>query len=195
MTSTPTEATRELTEEEELRIPRYFTNKYYSITYESYYATWGSLNISSNTGDFPWLISIQNRDLNDNDYEEACPGYKQIEDIDFYNLISQYHGKEVAWSSNKNGWYYRNHRKVIFQTEFGTPQGKSPSNHDSEPDEEEVSQLLDSATQTLTALLAQASGPHTPQSGAQTPGTPAQQPYPTPATGPQPPTQPAASSS
>jgi hypothetical protein len=171
--------TRPLSEEEEQTLPLDFNDAYYSFDDNRFHATWFKQELHSTTPTFPWFFTDGNEELAQRHYEAAYPNFKKIEGFDYVLIEGRYKTKKVYWDFDKKRWNYQNHRTV----HFSDSESESPSEGEEEPQEErpesddqaEVSQLLESTTQTVTTLLARVSQPQTPQTvpGA-LPVTPAQ---------------------
>ena len=188
-------STRPLTEEEEQNIPIDFDDTYYSLDDNRFHAKWHTKSLYSPSGSFPWFFTDTREELAVTHYEEVYPYFKKVENFDYVLIQGQYHGKDVCWDEDKHQWIYKNHKTVQFSDSEDSeeevtqePQEEpqedpesdleepSQENPDLESDDQaEVSQLIESATKTVTTLLAQVSQPQTPQTvpGA-LPVTPAQ---------------------
>jgi len=103
------------------------------------------------------------RIVTNEDYELVYPNFKKLQGIDYHYLHGRYHDKVVSWSFSRETWLYKNNQRVVFNSEE-SEEGSTPSSssQDLDKETEEVSQLLESATQSLATVLAQVSQPQTP---------------------------------
>ena len=131
---------RDLTDTEEANVPYYFIDAHFSYKDNLYHVYWEAYTVTSTDGRFPWFIEELGRNLDRPDYRNAYPGFHQIEDINYLSLTGKYQNKDVAWSFNRSGWYYKNNREVNFEEsqprtppELSNPQEEGPSNTQQEP--------------------------------------------------------------
>ena len=181
--------TRPLTEEEEHHVPIDHFNAYYSFIDKRIYAEWHEQEVYSLTGKFPWYFRNTHEKVRISDYKKYYPYFNELEDFDFETIQGKYKSKTVSWNFADERWVYRNHKPVRFgeTPESTTPQEQDPPRTPTNPsnprtpsqessDQAEVSQLLESATQKVTALITHISQPQTPQTvPGGLPVTPAQQ--------------------
>jgi hypothetical protein len=176
--------TRPLTIEEKRRIPIDYKDPYYSLTNQRIEATWNKYPVYSEKGKFPWTITKTKQNITTRYYAREYPGYKKLEDFNYQILGGLYHTKKVRWNDDKRCWQYLNYQDVQFSDSEEEPEettqaqeaSTSAQHQDPESDDQaEVSQLLESAAQKVSALITQVSRPQTPQTvpGA-LPVTPAQ---------------------
>ena len=127
--------------------------------------------VSSPNRDFPWYFSGTGEEVHAPHFETAFPDFKYIKDANWYYLSGVYNNKHVSWLPARKCWVYKNNHNIKFATdssegsqeedtkaktleEPSSPASKAPSKAS---DQAEVSQLLDSATSTVTALITQVS--------------------------------------
>lgn len=130
-------------------------NLYFGITdakvhvlktdYHNFYYTarWGNRQIISDHSSGPWAFLNPDKsteDLTPKHWEEAYPGLSHVKIYDWHLLLGTFQDKPVHWSPTQNAFTYTNNRKVNFPP---------PT-----PEEEEVSQLLDSSIQTIERATA-----------------------------------------
>jgi len=176
---------RALTEEEDDLIPIYFYDSYISLDDHTFFATWNGRTVTSMNRQFPWVFEDTGIQVTDKDYELVYPNFTKLQEVDYHYLHGRYHNKVVSWSFSRETWLYKNNRRVVFDSEESeegsTPPSSSP---DSDKETQEVSQLLESATQSLTTVLAHVSQPSTlttvPGALPSTPGPSTQPQLPTP---------------
>jgi hypothetical protein len=183
---------RDLTEEEERYRPIYFTNPYFSLTDYLVHAFWLEQEITSLDGNFPWTFKETNKPITTSDLENAYPNLDKVTNVDYIFLDGTYHDKKVTLNFQTNRWIYRNNKEVQFsdsedETSDQEPSHDPPEQPDSDNEQAEVSQILESATQTVASLITRISRPQTPQTpqylpGAlpNTPGPSSRTAYPTP---------------
>ena len=163
--------TRPLTVDEDCYNSSAFSDTYYTLTQDRVQATFLDQVIYSSNRDFPWYFSSTGNEVHTVHFETVFPGFRYIQKADWYDLTGEYNNKHVSWLPARNCWVYKNNREVKFTTdspndsqeedtqaktpeEPGSPTSKTPSGSS---DQAEVSQLLDSATSTVTALITQVS--------------------------------------
>jgi hypothetical protein len=163
---------RRLTPDEESLRPVYCTGEYFSFEDNLVHAQFFNREVTSTDGGFPWKYTDTNEDIPDEDFERFFPHIQEVHHLDWTVLTGTYQNKDVSWSFTQECWVYGNHRPVTFQ-----------STTDSEEEQAQVTELLDSTARTLTALLSQVSQPQTPVQAPRvlpsTPG-PSQLPVPVP---------------
>ncbi len=159
---------RDLTSEEAELVPQYFENVYYSQKYKDYNAQWRGVFISTPALNAPWCWSASGKEISPEDYKEAYPGIDRVQNVNLLDLVGQYHHRDVYWSLKSHAWKYFNHLEVTFSDSEGSDQEPDapvpPPEHDSDDEQAEVSQLIESATRTVTSVAAKfSSSPQTPQ--------------------------------
>jgi hypothetical protein len=166
--------TRSVTTDEKRQIPIDYKDPYYSLTNQRFEATWNEYPVHSETGKFPWFITESGQQITTRYYEREYPGYGKLENFNYQILGGLYHTKKVHWNSNKRCWQYLNNQNVQFSDSEEEPEettqaqegeaSTSTQHQDPESDDQaEVSQLLESAAQKVSALITQVSRPQTPQ--------------------------------
>src|SRR6266702_4022292 len=155
---------RDLTEEESESVPSYFNNPFYSLEDNLVYATWNGRVVSSLNAKFPWTFVDKQRQVHFDDYKESFLNIERVFDLEYTGLTGQYRSKSVGWSNAQQRWIYRNNRVVVFtDSEKEASDPETPQDDlGSDDEQEEVSQLLESVTQSITAVVGQLSCPQTP---------------------------------
>jgi hypothetical protein len=177
---------RPLTTEERRHIPIDYKDAYYSFTNQRVEANWNGNLVYSEIRKFPWTFTETGKQVTTAYYARQYPGYKKLSDFNYQILGGLYHTKKVCWNNTKHCWQYLNNQDIQFSDseeelkETTQEQEGEASTSDQHQDPEsdnqaEVSQLLESAAQKVSALITQVSRPQTPQTfpGA-LPVTPAQ---------------------
>ncbi|KAH9046934.1 hypothetical protein EDB84DRAFT_1435211 [Lactarius hengduanensis] len=151
---------RDLTSDEENRIPLYITKPYYSLVDNLIYATFNKQPVTSPDGHFPWVHVVTQKRLTVQDFEEVFPNIRKVRKLDWAILCGSFKKKRISWSFTQECWVYGNNRAVQFsdseeQSESEqslTP--RSPTNApDSDSEQEQVSRILDDTTKRLTGLV------------------------------------------
>ena len=179
---------RGLTTEEKRFISVYLDEPYYDLQDNLFCANWGEKEVTSTTGRNLWTFTDTVKEISEDDLEQAFPGIKLLDNVNYTELKGFYQNKRVRWSRSNKRWQYNNNAPVQFpDVESEEENVQEPPDDDTE--QAEVSQLLESTTQTVTALLSRVSTPQTPGTpqtvpGAlpSTPGPSSQSIYPTPLT-------------
>jgi hypothetical protein len=137
-----------------------------------YWASWNSRLVYALEPQGPWSFDNPERQITESDWEHYYPGFSQVSITNIGDpLVGTFDNKEVCWSRSKQHWEYLNHRSVTFPTQEeqtfhspATPLSSLPLEEDDE--QEQVSQLLDTALQTttriVTSLTPRHSSPATP---------------------------------
>src|SRR6266571_6007683 len=177
---------RDLTEEESESVPSYFNNPFYSLEDNLVYATWNGRVVSSLNAKFPWTFVDKQRQVHFDDYKESFLNIERVFDLEYTGLTGQYRSKSVGWSNARQCWIYKNNRVVVFtDSEEEASDPETPRDDlGSDDEQEEVSQLLESITQSITAIVGQLLQPQTlvtvPGALPSTPASPLQVQLPTP---------------
>src|SRR6266702_2596229 len=155
---------RDLTKYESQSVPSYFDDPFYSLEDNLVYATWNERVVSSFDGKFPWTFIAEQRQVHFDDYKESFPNIERVFNLEYTGLTGQYHGKSVGWSNARQQWIYKNNRVVVFtDLEEQASDPETPrDNLGSDDKQEEVSQLLESVTQSITTVVGQLSRLQTP---------------------------------
>ena len=137
---------RDLMEEETNSIPVYLEAPFFSIEDSCILTWWDTKLVYSTLGENLWKFDTNNKYILDEDFEEWFPGYSQLTNIlvDNKTFTAQYKGSDVHWSFKHRQWRYNNHKPVKFEEPENPPE--------SEDEQAEVSQLLESTVQTVSAL-------------------------------------------
>jgi hypothetical protein len=157
-----TSETRPLTAEEDEKLARRLhQHTYYSNINQRIEATWNSYLVYSNTGKFPWKYQSSNKDVTKQDYEDKYPKLTHLTKFNYQSLSGLYKDKNVYWAPYTSSWKYNNHKDIEFTDSEEDPESEeNPQEQEEETQEnpgnesdnqEEVSQLLESATQTVSA--------------------------------------------
>jgi hypothetical protein len=105
---------------------------------------------------------------------KGIPRIRKLSNVNYQILGGLYHTKKVHWNNTKSCWQYLNHQPIQFSDseddsnpeETTQDQGEASTSanpQDPESDDQaEVSQLLESATKTVSTLIIQVSRPQTP---------------------------------
>jgi hypothetical protein len=157
--------TRAITEEESKQIAKYFANPVFDIMNNYFLVELGGNTIQSANGKYPWYYTFDDKKVSSDDLDNLFPKFDQLHDPDYIHLTGTYHDKSIRWSLSRNCWTYLNHQEVQFSdSESSSDSGKDAKDPpDEDSDQAEVSQLLDSTTQRVEALVTQLSQPSTPQ--------------------------------
>lgn len=137
-----------------------------------YTALWNNQPVTAPEPIGPWSYVLPDRTttlIPEEDLETAYPGISQVTITNWHTLQGTFNKKEIHWSPSQQSFVYANNRKV-----------ELPS---VESDDEEVSQLLESAAQSLTRTRSQLT-PEPPSTSL--PGAFVDTPDPVPVPAPQP---------
>jgi hypothetical protein len=104
-------------------------------------ATWNTFSVWSNLPTGPWHWNADDKELTDGDWESFYPGYYLIDVTtnSIHELSGSYQDKLVKYNANTERWEYLDHKPVQF-----------PSLEPDDPDDTEVTALLDSATASIS---------------------------------------------
>jgi hypothetical protein len=140
-----TPAPREITPNELAALPFGFLDPHWvhqDPPYSDYIeAIWNTFSVWSNLPTSPWHWNADNKELTDSDWESFYPGYYLIDVTtnSIHELSGSYQDKLVKYNINAERWEYLNHKPV-----------QLPSLETNDPDDTEVTALLDSATTSVS---------------------------------------------
>jgi len=136
---------REITPDELAALPFGFLDPHWvhqNPPYSDYIkATWNSFSVWSTLPTGPWHWDADDKNLTDSDWESFYPGYYLI-DVNtnsIHELSGSYQDKLVKYNPSAERWEYLNHKPVQF-----------PKSEIDDPDDTEVTALLDSATASIS---------------------------------------------
>ena len=84
---------RGLTTEEKRFIPVYFDEPYYDTRENLFYANWGEREVTSTTGRNLWTFTDTVEEISENDLEQAFPGIKLLDNVNYTELKGFYQNK------------------------------------------------------------------------------------------------------
>src|SRR6202167_2272210 len=92
---------RGLTTEEKRFIPVYFDEPYYDTRDNLFCATWGEKEVTSTTGRNLWTFVNTGKENSEDDLEQAFPGIKLLDNVNYTELKGFYQNKRVRGARRK----------------------------------------------------------------------------------------------
>jgi hypothetical protein len=151
--SSDDENTRALTTDELAKVPIFLReNVVFDLNNNHFEAFLTNNPLVTTDLDSPWIIVAEQRPLEIRDLEGHFRNITRIEKLDLINLKGVFQGKKVQWSNRSRLWQYYNRAPVDFPDLEPTD----------DPEEAEVSGLLENVSQRIENLAQRLSRPQTP---------------------------------
>ena len=136
---------RALTPEETTRVPIIFEAAEFNTASNVYYAEVKGKPLTTSRLEDPWSFSDTGEPITVEEFLDLLPGSRLLDNFNPIKCTGTFRGKNVRWSRSKDKFVYKNNHPVDFSIT---------------QEEEEVSQVLESATEAVSSTLTQISQTH-----------------------------------